>query len=58
MPKPTTAAAPTCPLCGSARVEEQGKAGTDNQVTVLQCVTCSLNWREIISDVPDGEPDE
>ena len=41
---------PTCPLCGTARVQEIGREGAQQQLTVLQCTVCSRTWRELISD--------
>lgn len=49
---------PTCPLCGTARVEEIGRDGAQQQLTVLQCSVCNRTWRELISDEPQREEDE
>jgi hypothetical protein len=41
---------PTCPLCGTFRVQEIGKEGLQQQLTVLQCAVCDRVWRELICD--------
>ena len=49
---------PTCPLCGTARVQEIGRDGSQQQLTVLQCTVCNRTWRELISDEPQRDDDQ
>ena len=49
---------PTCPLCGTTRVEEIGREGLQQQLTVLQCTVCERTWRELISDEPEHDEEE
>ena len=49
---------PTCPLCGTARVEEIGREGSQQQLTVLQCTVCKRTWRELISDESQPSDEE
>jgi formate dehydrogenase maturation protein FdhE len=49
---------PTCPLCGTVRVQEIGRDGLQQQLTVLQCTVCNKTWRELISDEPQASDEE
>jgi len=49
---------PTCPLCGTGHVQEIGREGLQQQLTVLQCTVCSRTWRELISDESPKDEEE
>jgi formate dehydrogenase maturation protein FdhE len=49
---------PTCPLCGTGHVQEIGREGLEQKLTVLQCTVCSRTWRELISDEPQRDDEE
>jgi len=49
---------PTCPLCGTARVQAIGRDGLQQQLTVLQCTVCNRTWRELICAEPQIAEEE
>jgi len=55
---PSAMPLPTCPLCGTGHVQEIGRDGLQQQLTVLRCTVCSRTWRELISDESPKDEEE